>query len=213
MTTAETPAKPVAKPAAKTAAKTAAKPAAAKAAAKPADAAPVVVAPVEVAPAPVVVAPVEVAPVPVEVAPVPVVAPPAPVAAPLAAIVPGLDEVGAKARKSYEDARIVAKSALDAVVVSSEVLQQGLQDLGGTVYELAQQSLDESIAASKQMLAAKTLREVMDVQSTLAKSQFDRLLDEAPRLGGRSVKLVEDALAPISASVNAAVDKLVKPIA
>lgn len=190
MTTADTTAKPAVKTPARAAAKAPAK-------AKPAAAAAVV------AEAPAVES--VVAAVAVE-APTPepvLVAVPAPAPESVLAVMP------APALKSYEDAAVVAKDALEAVVASSELLSKGLQDLGNTVYALAQQSLDEGVAASKQMLVAKSLREVIDLHSSLARSQFDRLLDEAPRLSERSVKLLEEALAPISAQVNAVVDQFV----
>lgn len=203
MTSAETPAKPAVKPVAKKApAKAVAKPVAAKAAVAP--------------PAPAVpVAPI-VAAEPVAVAAPPVVtAEPAAAPAVVAAVaaVPSLDQIGGKALKSYEEASAVAKEALDAVVASSEVLSQGLQYLGDAVYGLTQQSIDDGIEAGKQILAAKTFRELVDLQSSLAKTQFDRLLAEAPRLGDLSVKLVEDTVAPLSASLNAAFDKMVKSAA
>ena len=200
--------KAVAKPAAKSAAKPAAV-AAAVAAAPVAPVAPVAET-VVVAETVAVAAP---APAPAPAAPA--VAAPAVVAE--AAALPSLDQVGAQAQaaalKSYEEVSAVAKGALDAVVASSEALSQGLQGLGNTVLGLTQQSIDEGVAATRQILAAKTIRELVDLQAALAKSQFDRLLTEAPRLGEQSVKLVEDAVAPLSASVNAAVDKLVKAAA
>lgn len=214
-----TPAKPAAK---KTAAP---KSAAAKVAAKPAATAPAptpvaVEAPV-VAEAPVVVAaPVEVAvpaPAVVEVeAPVVVEAAPAvEVVAAIAEPAPAQSDAAARAQaaalKSYEELSAAAKDALDAVVASSEVLSQGLQNLGNTVYGLAQQSVDEGVALSKQLMAAKTMRELIDLQSAQVKAQLDRLLTEAPRLGDLSVKLVEDAVAPLNARVKAVVEKFTKP--
>lgn len=218
-----TPAKPAAK---KTAAP---KSVAAKVAAKPAATAPapvaveapvaaeapvVAAAPVEVA-APVVVeveAPVVVeveAPVVVETAPVVEVV--AAIAEPIAAQSDAAARAQAAALKSYEELSAAAKDALDAVVASSEVLSQGLQNLGTTVYGLAQQSVDEGMALSKQLMAAKTLRELIDLQSAQVKAQLDRLLTEAPRLGDLSVKLVEDAVAPLNARVKAVVEKFTKP--
>nr|CAM75598.1 magnetic particle membrane specific GTPase P16 [Magnetospirillum gryphiswaldense MSR-1] len=168
----------------------------------------VVAAPVEVAvPAPAVVE-VE-APVVVEAAPV------VEVVAAIAEPAPAQSDAAARAQaaalKSYEELSAAAKDALDAVVASSEVLSQGLQNLGNTVYGLAQQSVDEGVALSKQLMAAKTMRELIDLQSAQVKAQLDRLLTEAPRLGDLSVKLVEDAVAPLNARVKAVVEKFTKP--
>lgn len=217
MTTSAPPAKPAAKkPAARSAAKPAAKPVEVQAVAEVAVAAEVQPAAAEiVTEAPPVAAPVAVAAeTPAEI---PVVTSAVIPVAAIEPVVASLTEAGAKAQaatlKSYEDVSAVARDALDAVVASSEVLSKGLQDLGNTVYGLTQQSFDEGVAVAKQIMAAKTVREAVDLQAALAKSQFDRLLAEAPRLGEQSLKLVEDAVAPLSASVTAAVDKLVKAAA
>ncbi|MGE5505498.1 MAG: phasin family protein [Actinomycetota bacterium] len=114
------------------------------------------------------------------------------------------------AMQSYEDAIALAKDNVDAVVKAGTILTQGLQDLGKSVFGLAQETLEEQVSLSKALFGAKTLRELFDLQSTLVKTNFDKLVSEGTRLSDRSVKLVEEAMAPIHDQVNATVDRMVK---
>lgn len=109
--------------------------------------------------------------------------------------------------QAYEEA---VSSAKDAVAQAGTIFSKGLQDIGKLVLGLAQASVEEGVAASQQLLAAKTLRELVDVQSAVAKQQFDRLLGESSRLSDLSVKLVEESFAPLTERVTATVEKMVK---
>lgn len=111
---------------------------------------------------------------------------------------------------SYEEAVGSAKDAVDALVKAGTTFNQGLQDIGKLVLGLAQASVEQGVAASQQLLTAKTLHELVDLQSSLAKQQFDRLLNESSRLSELSVKLVEESFSPLTDKVTATVEKLVK---
>jgi len=115
-----------------------------------------------------------------------------------------------EAFKSYEDAVQATKEAVDALTKSGTILTKGLQDLTKAMFGLAQQTVEDTVAASKQLLAAKTLPELVDAQAALAKTSFDKLFAEGTRLSDLSVKLIEEAAAPLAERVNATVDKLVK---
>lgn len=115
--------------------------------------------------------------------------------------------------KSYEDVVQVTKDNIDAVVKAGSILTKGLQDISRQVFGLTQESIEEGVSASKAMFAAKTLREVFDLQSSLAQASLDRMFAQSTRLSDQSVKLFEQALAPISTRVTATVDKMVKQAA
>lgn len=112
--------------------------------------------------------------------------------------------------RSYEDVVASTKENIEAVVKASQTLTAGLQEIGKSVYGLTQQAVEDSVAAGRQILATKSLRDAVDLQSALAKNHLDRVLSESTRLGDQTVKLFEEAFAPVQARVNAAVDRLVK---
>jgi phasin family protein len=115
--------------------------------------------------------------------------------------------------KGYEDVVQFGKDNLDAFVKSSTIVAKGWQDLSKSVFGLAQESVEDAVAASKALLGAKTIKELIDVQSGLAKTSFDKMVAESSRLSEVGVKLAEQAIAPINTRVTAAVEKLVKSAA
>jgi phasin family protein len=112
--------------------------------------------------------------------------------------------------KAYEDAVAQAKENLDAVLKAGQTLTKGLQDLGKSVIGLAQEAIAEGVNTSKQLAASKNLHEAVDLQTAHAKNQLDRLVQEGSRLTDATVKLFEEAYAPVQARVSATIDKLVK---
>jgi phasin family protein len=62
-------------------------------------------------------------------------------------------------------------------------------------------------------MGCKTVAEVVELQSTIAKSQYDKALTESRKLSDQTVKLAEQASKPIADQVKIAVETLSKPIA
>lgn len=119
-------------------------------------------------------------------------------------------KAGADAFKGYEDILQFGKDNVDALVKSSTVFVRGFQELSRSFVSLTQGSIEEHVTASKALLGAKTLKEVIDLSSGLAKSNLDKLVTESTKYGQLTTKLAEEALAPISGRVDAAVQKLTK---
>jgi phasin family protein len=122
-------------------------------------------------------------------------------------------KAGAEVFKGFEDLVQFNKDNLEALVSSAAIVARGVQDLSKTVVALAQESLEESVATGKALVGAKSLKEVIDLSSTMAKSNFDKLVAESTKLSQLSSKLAEDAIAPINSRVEAAVQKLSKTAA
>jgi len=126
-------------------------------------------------------------------------------------------EAAAKAHdsavKGYEDILTFSKENVDALVKSSSILARGLQDLSKSIFTLTQAQIDESVAASKALASAKTLKEVVELSSSLAKGNFDKLVAEGTKLQQLTAKLAEEAAAPITSRVEAAVARITKTAA
>ncbi len=114
---------------------------------------------------------------------------------------------------SYDDAVAFGKDNLEALVKSSTILSRGLQDIGQSLLGLTKDAVEGSVAASQQLLGAKSLKDAIDLQTGVTKANFDKLVEEGSRLSDRSVKLVEEALVPIKERITATVERLGKPIA
>ena len=63
------------------------------------------------------------------------------------------------------------------------------------------------------MRPGQSSREIVDLQSEYAKTSFDNIVSEGTKISEMTVKVANEALEPINARMNAAVEKMSKPVA
>lgn len=122
-------------------------------------------------------------------------------------------KAGSDSAKKIEDAIAFSKESIEIYLKAGTDYAKGLQDVSKQVLALAQKSVEESVNAGKALTQAKTLKEVVDMQASFAKSSFENLVAESNKLTQTSVKLTEQAIAPVSDRINLAVEKFLKPLA
>lgn len=122
-------------------------------------------------------------------------------------------ETKAEAAAGYREAVDLSKVTVDALVQSSTAFARGMQDMGKEVMSAAQASLEDTVAASKAMFSARTIKELIDLQSSFARQSLDRLMADTGRISERGVKVAEETFAPINAGFSVAVDKFGKSAA
>mgnify|MGYP003121286187 FL=1 len=62
-------------------------------------------------------------------------------------------------------------------------------------------------------MTAKTLNDVVEIQSDLARSQFDAFVAESTKVSEMSLKVANETVEPIQAQFTVVVEKMMKPIA
>ena len=122
-------------------------------------------------------------------------------------------KAGAEVFKGYEDVVAYGKDNVEALVKSSTVLVKGVQDLNKAWLGLAQVSVEEGVEATKKILGAKNVKDVVSIQSELARSNYEKLVNETRKMSDLAVKLAEDVATPIANRVNATVERFTKPMA
>jgi phasin family protein len=187
--------------------------------------APVFVAPIpeEAAPAPAVIEPIAVsaeqAPVAVsaERAPVAVTAEQAPVAvtaeqAPVAVtaeqapVAVTAKQPMEKIVKTAEEFVAFGQGNMEAFAKSGQIWVAGVQDLSGQVAASAQARMEEAMSVFKAIAGMKSLKDMFELQSTFAKAAMEKTMAESGKLSDASMKLAEQAMAPIAARVTMAVE-------
>lgn len=124
-----------------------------------------------------------------------------------------VEKAAQMAFQRYDEMTVFSKENVDAVVKSGTVFAKGFEDIAKAFMSLAQQNLEASVGAAKAVMGCTTLRQVVDLQTETAKSQFDKMVAEGNKLSEMSLKVANEALEPIQARVNLAVEKFVKPVA
>jgi phasin family protein len=115
--------------------------------------------------------------------------------------------------KGYGELAVISKENLEALVQSSTAVVKGAETFGKEWMGFAQAAVEQNVAAVQNLVAAKTLKELVDLQNDWAKKAFDTAVAEGTRLSEMSVKTANDAFEPIKARVNVSVEKLFKPVA
>ncbi len=130
----------------------------------------------------------------------------------------GFEKTQAKVKEGLEKAMRTAEEMvqfhqgnLEAFVQSGQIWVSGLQDLSRQVAASAQATFEEAVANTRALASVKTLQEAIDLQSNLARGSVEQAVAEGSRFTDASVKLFEQALAPLTARMNLAVETFAKP--
>ena len=123
------------------------------------------------------------------------------------------DRAGGTMFKGFDDVAAFGKDNMEAVVTAGNIATKGWQDLGAAWFAFAKGAVDTNVAVMQAMMTVKSPQELVNIQSSYAKSTFDSFVAEGSKLSEMGVKVTNDAMAPINARVNATVEKFSKPLA
>lgn len=182
---------------------------------------------VEVKSAPVAAAPVAAAPVvaaPVAAAPV-VTAPEATAPAADAFALPKLDaatlEVPAAVRDiaekgveqtkmAYEKVKLSAGQAVDLIEETTATYSKGASELSGKLLANAQANTNAMFDFAQTVFGAKTLAEVVELQTAFVRKQFDALSAQGKDIQASVQKVATEVSAPVKAAAEKALAELKK---
>ncbi len=122
-------------------------------------------------------------------------------------------KASADAYKGYEDVIAFSKSNIEAFVKSNEIFSNGFKEINSSIMQLAQANLEETVAVAQKLMGCKSVNEIVEIQSTVAKIQYEKVVAESRKISQQTVKLAESASKPIAERVTVAVETLSKPLA
>jgi phasin family protein len=112
----------------------------------------------------------------------------------------------AKAMKTAEQMAHFSQGNVEALMKSSQILATGLTDISKLLAASAKASMDETMTTFKALTSVKSLKEAIDLQQAYARSSMEKAMAESGKVTEHSLKLAEQAFAPLTARVNAAVE-------
>ena len=115
--------------------------------------------------------------------------------------------------KAVEEATEFGRGNMEAFTKAAQTWAVGSQDLARQMMALAQGLTDHSIEGAKALAAVKSLNEAAEIQAKFAKAALEKAVAESAKMQEAVFKLTEQAVAPISARVTVAMEKMAKPIA
>jgi phasin family protein len=112
--------------------------------------------------------------------------------------------------KGYDEFALFGKDTFDAMVRTNGIVAKGFEVLGKEILAYTQVSIEENVAQTKALMGAKDLKEVVDLQNDFARGRLDKAIAESAKLTEMSVKVSNEALAPIQKRVDATVQTMLK---
>lgn len=153
--------------------------------------------------------------------PVPLAAPAAPVVAEAAAqelapaasfpaaadIVPTNVSKKEKVMPTAEELVSFQQGNFEAMIKSGQIWAAGVQDLSRLVAASVQAQIDETVGTVKALSGVKSVREAVELHTSLARSSVEKVVAEGGKLTDASFKLAEQTWAPITARFTLAAER------
>ena len=112
--------------------------------------------------------------------------------------------------KGYDEFAVLGKDTFDAMVRTNSIVAKGMETFGMEILAYAQASLEDNMAQTKALLGAKSLKELVDLQSDFARARLDKVVAETTKLTDMSVQTANEAIVPLQKRVDVTVETLLK---
>ena len=112
--------------------------------------------------------------------------------------------------KTAEEFVSFGQGNVEAMVKSSQIVATGLQDLTKAMAANAQATMDEAMSTFRAMTGVRSIKEAFDLQTTLARSAVEKTMSQTSRVAETSMRLAEQAMAPLASRMSVAVSSIGK---
>ena len=111
-----------------------------------------------------------------------------------------------KAMKTATEMFSFVQGNFEAFTRCSQVLATGMQDMTQTFTAAAKSSAEDTAHAFKALGTVKSIKEAMDLQAGLLRSTMEKGVSQTSQLTDASMKLSEQAFAPLTARMRLAAE-------
>ncbi len=101
-----------------------------------------------------------------------------------------------------------SKKNLEALVASVTAATKGAESLGARAIAYSKKSVEDQVAAAKTLAGAKSVQEVVELQTAFAKSAFETYVAEMNRMTETVAASVKESMSPINARMTAMVERV-----
>ena len=108
--------------------------------------------------------------------------------------------------KTAEEFMSFGQGNVEAMMRAGQIWATGMQDMSKNLAATAQSQLDQTVSTWKALAGVKSIKEAIDLQSTLARTSLEAAVAETSKLTDASMKLAGQSFAPITERVSLAVE-------
>lgn len=110
--------------------------------------------------------------------------------------------------QACNEASAMTRCSMDASLQSATALARGCEDMMQCMTSLFQNAIGQNISASRAMMGARTLRDLMEAQSGFMRSGMEFMMSEMGRLSQISARTAQQAAEPVSNQMQATISRL-----
>lgn len=113
-----------------------------------------------------------------------------------------------KSLASLNEVNAHSKKNLEAVIASVTASTKGAEALGAQAMAYSKKAVEDQVAAAKSLSGAKSIQEVVELQTNYAKSAFEAYIAEFSKMSEIMSASVKESVKPLNERVTAAVERL-----
>lgn len=100
-----------------------------------------------------------------------------------------------------------SKKNLEALVASTTAATKGAEALGAQAMAYSKAAFEGNVAAAKSLAGAKSIQEVVELQTTFAKSALETYMAQFGKMSDLATASMKESMKPINERVTATVEK------
>ncbi len=112
-----------------------------------------------------------------------------------------------KSLSALNDFNAHSKKNLEALVASTTAATKGAEALGAQAMAFSKAAFEGNVAAAKSLASAKSIQEVVELQTTFAKSTLETYMAQVGKMSEMASTSMKEAMKPLNERVTAAVEK------
>ena len=113
-----------------------------------------------------------------------------------------------KSLSSLDEVNTYSKKNLEAVMASVTAATKGAEALGAQAMAFSKSSMEAQVSAAKSLAGAKSVQEVVELQTAFAKTALETYMAEVGRMSQIMTASMKDSMSPINERVTATVERL-----
>ena len=108
---------------------------------------------------------------------------------------------------SFEKLADAGRENMEIIAVATSIAAEGFGAVNQAWLSFAKSTMERNGAAAEAIFASKDAASAVELQANWARSAFDNYVTESSKISEMAVKTANDAIAPIRARVDGAVEK------
>jgi phasin family protein len=113
-----------------------------------------------------------------------------------------------KTLAAFSEANAHSKKNLEAFVASATAAARGAETVGAQAMAFSKKAFDDQVAAARSLAGAKSLQEVVELQTNLARSFLESYMSEVGKLTETVSASVKDSIKPLNERVTDVVERI-----